>query len=266
MIIKNDSRIRAEILGIYISITFDGNNIISFQDINHVLDNRITIHHIKSLVKKHNTTTYQGSIKCLLTITKKNFKKLYNHIQVDTTFNDLIIKCLLDDDLINNITLLICGTNDDIDEYDELYECNICKYFSNFWRLPKMKLQRTLEHEDIKFLFERWSELYFITSIRNLDMGVFIPIEAFAKYHKITLDDITLINNDNKLLIYITINENKILFDTTTLYMFNNNKITTDNILTFNNKIIAFNIIDLLKSKLNFSDIIYINGNFKYVI
>lgn len=264
MFIEKDSAIRADILGIYVHITYNGDNVIlTVTTNNDKLNSSHHIFQIKHIAEKYNTP-YKGTIKCLLTISKNDFKKLYNQIDVNMSFEDLIIKCLLDDELINYITLLVCGTTDDIDEYDDLYECNICKYFSNFYRLPKMKLKQSIQAKDIQLLFKLWNQQYFVTSIKNLTNNTFIPISNFVSYHIITLEDIDIINKDNKLLIYITINGNKMLLDINRLFLFSNNKLPENCISMFENEIIDYNILDLLRSKIDFSKVIYKDGNLQY--
>lgn len=249
MKLVKDTTLRAILKGIYIIVDFDSNGIIqSYSEIDtHYLHN-IPLETIKSLVNGAVATT-TGKYKAVLTIPRDNIYFVYrtlNNFQLD--FKEAICKCLLSEDLKNNIRLVMYGNYDnDIDAYDELYECNLCKYFASFYRTPKLKLNIDIEIDDLKTIIAHWINNYYFDTIL-LNGKTEYSLYAIADEIKINPSTVIWIDD----IPYYVINSFKKPLDLINLIATKNNQLSDTAIYTINNTYIGNSLYDkMLKKDVN---------------
>lgn len=164
MNLAKNTTLRAILKGIYVELTFDKKGQIqNYKELyTNYLDD-VSIDVIKSLVDKSKSTV-DGKFKAVLTISRDNIYDAYTDLSL--SLEETIANCLNSNKLRYNIKLVICGNIDtDIDTYDELNECNICKYFTEFYRVPKLKLNVDIDALDLKMIISHWINNYFFDTI-----------------------------------------------------------------------------------------------------
>ena len=190
-----------------------------------------------------------GKYKAVLTIPRDNIYFVYrtlNNFQLD--FKEAICKCLLSEDLKNNIRLVMYGNYDnDIDAYDELYECNLCKYFASFYRTPKLKLNIDIEIDDLKTIIAHWINNYYFDTIL-LNGKTEYSLYAIADEIKINPSTVIWIDD----IPYYVINSFKKPLDLINLIATKNNQLSDTAIYTINNTYIGNSLYDkMLKKDVN---------------
>lgn len=211
MTLSKDTIIKAIIEGIYISVTFDDSGeIIKFEELYTNYLDGINLEQIKHLTY-NSKSKINGTFKACLTIKRSDLClafKLYNDRDV---FNDipdfkkLIMDCLKDKEYINYVSFIMCGNINDDEEYDELYNCVLCKYFSKFNVSPKMKLRFDLSNDDFKIILHNWLETYIFYSVL-INCSHEYSIYEYCDKLIITENDIIWKGDKNYLVPYIAIN------------------------------------------------------------
>ena len=262
MIIEKNSTLRALVKGIYLLLTFDNNGvIINFEELNttYLLDNNITLENIKELVGTSRSNIAM-TVKAVLTINRKNLDKAIEYY--NNSFNETIINCLKQKTYL--VSLLICGKADNIDEYDEFFDCNICKYFTEFYRVPKVKLRQNINEDELKTIISVWSEKYLFEDILINGKNEFNILSLCTEH---ILDTSKLIWKHDEKCYYPYIREKMYLngFNIKEFLFTNNININNNTYYTINKYIISSNIInsfyDSLKEN-NITDFIFTKGQF----
>lgn len=187
MILVKDTVIRAIINGIYIKVTFnDIGELIDFKELKTDYLKNVTIDEIKEIVGPYKADTY-GDYKALLTI------KRHDLLHVFDIYNDsyerLVANAIKSSEYRKFISFIIAGNiNSDIDKFDEYYECNLCKYFTKFYKIPKIKLRNNISEDDLKNIIDSWTEKYFID---------YLLINGHEKYSYYDLMETIYAHEDN---------------------------------------------------------------------
>lgn len=248
MIFKKDTIIKPIIKGIYISVTFnEDGELTDYKEIetNYLKD--ISLNLIKSLLGGLKAGK-SGKFKAILTIKPENIRNAFNKYSID--FYNLIIQCLTDIEYKKYVSFVMYGYLDNMDYFDEFYDCSLCKYFLEFNRCPKIKFKNDISIDDVKSIIDTWLDFYFFNDLLINGKEVFSILQLATK-HDIYLDDITYkINRLNNYDIYICTNEILDSFDLTMHIAQNNVNINENVYYTINNKLVSSNISNILTKSL----------------
>ena len=242
--IEKDTVLQANVEGIQVILEFDGNNnIINFEEINGniLLENNITLEDINYL-KHTDYSEYKGEIKAILTIRKEHLSYGLKVLKLGDEFVDYVIKYLTNPELKKYVTLLICGNINNIDKFDEAYNCEVCKYFSSFYKVPKIKFKDDINESNVKFIIDHWLELYCFNSIL-LNANDKINLFQFCNIKKLNPASLKLIKSDDKYNLYYE--ENSRLTSISIIYsiLTFNSYLENSSIYYFNNHFVANNIM-----------------------
>ena len=242
--IEKDSVLQANVNGIQVILEFDGNNnIINVEEINGnaLIENNINLETINYL--KHNDyTEFKGEVKAVITIRKENLYKGLNKLKFGDEFVDYIITYLTTPNLRQHVTLVICGNINNIDKFDEAYNCEVCKYFSEFYKLPKIKFKENVDSTNVRFIIDHWLEKYCFDSIL-LNANDKIDLFQFCNMKKLNPKSLKLIKSGDKYSMYYE--ENSRLTSINIIYsiLTFNSYLEDSSIYYFNNHFIANNIM-----------------------
>lgn len=240
MIFKKDTTIRALIKGIYIKVLFNENGIITdFEELNSSYLKNVSLDIIKELIGYAKAKT-SGAFKAVITIDRLK----YNSCIIDNnSFNEIIIDNLLDPIYRKNIMFVMVGKIDtDKDEYDKLYNCELCKYFLSFNRTPKIKLVHDMDERDfLNIISKSWLKYYYFDEILingsiNYDL---ISLSKMINLKDYTIDWKTINDMSNAYL-----NKDNYLtpLDLKELNITYNHNCKENTISFINNKMIANNV------------------------
>lgn len=238
MNLAKNTTLRAILKGIYIELNFDKNGLIqAYKELHTNYLKDISVDVIKSLVNK-SRSTIDGKFKAVLTISRDAIYDTYTDLSL--SFEETIANCLNSNKLRHNIRLVICGNIDnDIDTYDDLNECNICKYFTEFYRVPKLKLNVDIDTSDLKMIISHWINNYFFDTI--LINGV-TKFSLYSIADRIEVDESTIrwINGNPY---YLDSNSLRQSLNLVNLVATKNNQLANSKLYIINNKYIGNSIL-----------------------
>lgn len=257
---KKDTTLKANLFGINVILEFNGQGIINnFKEIDTNYLHNINVDALNEL-RNDSLSKIAITVKAVLTIKRKMINKSMN--KYESSFEQMVYDCLIDEEYKDCVSLVIIGRVDDVDIYNEFYDCEVCKYFITFNRVPKMKLSTDISKDDLMLIIEKWLDNYLFKDIL-VNSKIHFDINNVATEYILTKDDITW-KYDDYGNIYLFISMNHRLYS----MKFNDFIIThTENIneLTFykiGNHVITSNISNHILANLP-DNILYTNKQFK---
>ena len=265
MTIGKDSTLKCNVKGIYVILNFSEGQCVSFKEENTNLlnDNNVTLSHINKIIKNR-TTTFVGEVKAVLTIFKKDFKHVYEKSTND--FLQTIMNCIIDENYLTYVNCLIWGYPDGIDTYDENYTCDLCKLFSTFYKVPKLKLLYSINDKKLKNILYKWLDDVVFNNILIDGKYVFYCYNLLDKY-KIQNDTIKWIKRNNNYDLYLNIDNKLLSIDTSLLYATDDNDLIEDNMIyMLKDKLVSHNIFNIIyENIIQLDNVKFVNGRFKLI-
>ena len=258
MIFKKDTVIKPLIIGIYISVTFNKfGDLVSYEEIDTEYLKNVDIEIIKSLIGDLKAGT-SGTFKAVLTIKSKNMNTCFN--KYNESIYKTIVDCLLDKTYKAFISFVIVGYLDNIDHFDEFYDCTLCKYFLDFDRCPKIKFKVDVNEDEIKLVVSKWRDFYLFNSF-IIDGKDIFELYSLSEKHYLNEDVIIWKVSKFKTYVpYICENESLYFLHLPTYYFTSNTNITENVYYSIDGKIIANNILRNINNSLNNKELKLING------
>lgn len=176
---------------------------------------------------------YDGWVKCVLTIRRENLKNI-EFIDENDDFESLVLKYSKIEEYKKYISLVVIDLVDYKSKEDK--ECYMCKWFSNFYKVPSLSTSTSLTKYYYSDICDVWLHLYIFDSliVNNEEINLLnLNICTELEVNEDELIDIDLNLGFNINNIYISRND---------YILFKNQMIDKNKIYKFKDLIICHNV------------------------